>query len=163
MFSGLYLKLALAGVLAASVLGVYAYVNGLKADLATSEANNVKLEQSIEQQQEVIKQFQADMKAKEIVNSQLRNKIKQQEKQKDNLVKKFEKTKKDGTKRDIGKSSVKKPERVKKIINKGTRDDYRCIAIASGAPLTESEINATKKSETNSQCSDIANPNYVPK
>ena len=64
MLSGLYLKLALAGVLAASVLGVYAYVNGLKADLATSEANNVKLEQSIEQQQEVIKQFQADMKAK---------------------------------------------------------------------------------------------------
>ena len=86
-----------------------------------------------------------------------------QEKQKDNLVRKFEKTKKDRTKRDIGKSSVKKPGRIKKIINKGTRDAYRCIAIASGAPLTESELNATKKSETNSQCSDIANPNYVPK
>ena len=38
----------------------------------------------------------------------------------------------------------------------------RCVEIASGAPLTEKEKTATKKSEINSECPSIANPNYVP-
>ena len=37
----------------------------------------------------------------------------------------------------------------------------RCVEISSGSPLTESEINATKKSEINRECPSIANPNYV--
>jgi hypothetical protein len=36
------------------------------------------------------------------------------------------------------------------------------MEISMGAKLTEKEINATKKSEINSECSDIANPNYEP-
>jgi hypothetical protein len=31
-----------------------------------------------------------------------------------------------------------------------------------GSPLTEKEENATKKSEINSECPSIANPNYIP-
>jgi len=38
----------------------------------------------------------------------------------------------------------------------------RCLEIVSGSPLTEEEINVTKKSKANTTCSDIANPNYVP-
>ena len=38
----------------------------------------------------------------------------------------------------------------------------RCIEIASGAELTEAEKNATKKSEINTECPSIANPNYIP-
>ena len=38
----------------------------------------------------------------------------------------------------------------------------RCVEIASGAPLTEAEINATKKSEINPECPALANPNYEP-
>jgi len=30
-----------------------------------------------------------------------------------------------------------------------------------GSPLTDKEIKATKKSEINSECPSIANPNYV--
>jgi hypothetical protein len=39
----------------------------------------------------------------------------------------------------------------------------RCIEIATGSPLTESEINATKKSQINGECPSLANPNYVSK
>ena len=56
-----------------------------------------------------------------------------------------------------------RPDWVEKIIDKGTADVLRCIEILSGAELTEDEINATKKSKTNTQCPDIANPNYIPK
>ena len=39
---------------------------------------------------------------------------------------------------------------------------HRRLEIASGAELTEAEKNATKKSEINTECPSIANPNYVP-
>ena len=38
----------------------------------------------------------------------------------------------------------------------------RCLEIVSGSPLTEEELNVTKKSKANTQCPDIANPNYIP-
>jgi len=37
------------------------------------------------------------------------------------------------------------------------------MEIASGSPLTEEELAATKKSQTNTECPRLANPNYVPK
>ena len=36
----------------------------------------------------------------------------------------------------------------------------KAVEIAGGSPLTEKEINATKKSEINTECPSIANPNY---
>ena len=39
----------------------------------------------------------------------------------------------------------------------------RCLEIASGSPLTAQELAATKKSEANNECPDLANPNYIPK
>ena len=62
--------------------------------------------------------------------------------------------------RDIGKIAEKKPGLVEKIINNATERAKRCVEIASGAELTEQEINATKKSEINTECPSIANPNY---
>jgi hypothetical protein len=62
---------------------------------------------------------------------------------------------------DIGVLAVAKPGLVEKIINNATNDTARCLAILSGSPLTEDEINATKKSQTNTSCPHIANPNYI--
>jgi hypothetical protein len=64
--------------------------------------------------------------------------------------------------RDLGKASIERPELIEKVINRGTDRASRCIEIASGAPLTDAEKNATKKSEINTECPSIANPNYVP-
>ena len=78
-------------------------------------------------------------------------------KDRDDLDKRFNKKN-----RDFGKLSIEKTEVMERIINKGGEAAKRCIEIASGAELTEQEINATKKSEINRECPSIANPNYVP-
>ena len=57
MFSSL--KIGLLIVVLAGAGGGFMYVKNLKADLATSEANNLKLEQSVESQQAVITQMKA--------------------------------------------------------------------------------------------------------
>lgn len=62
---------------------------------------------------------------------------------------------------DMGKLAQNKPKLVEKIVNNASYDVNRCIEILSGSPLTMGEINATKPSEINSACSNIANPNYT--
>ena len=62
---------------------------------------------------------------------------------------------------EIGDLAQKKPKLIEKIIDKGTQDVLRCYEILTGSPLTEKEIAATKKSQANTTCSDVANPNYT--
>jgi len=64
---------------------------------------------------------------------------------------------------DLGQLAQARPGLVENIINNASNEVGRCMEILSGSPLTEKEINATKPSKINSECPDIANPNYVPK
>ena len=64
--------------------------------------------------------------------------------------------------REVGKLAITKTKAIERITNGASALATRCIEIASGSPLTEAEKNATKKSEINSECPSIANPNYVP-
>ena len=57
---------------------------------------------------------------------------------------------------------IRDKELVEKVIDKGSKDMLRCLEIVSGSPLTEEELNVTKKSKANTQCPDIANPYYIP-
>lgn len=66
------------------------------------------------------------------------------------------------SKHDLGALAQAKPKLIEKIVDKGTKDVLRCYEILSGSPLTEEEINVTKKSKANTTCSDVANPNYTP-
>ena len=59
-------------------------------------------------------------------------------------------------------AAIAKTKSIERITNGASALATRCIEIASGSPLTEAEKNATKKSEINSECPSIANPNYVP-
>ena len=142
--------------------GGFMYVKNLKADLATSEANNLKLEQSIDSQKAVIEQMKADFEAITKIKAEIekQNSILKAEFQA--LDKKFNKINGKGEVRDMGDLATKRPSSVEKIINKGSNNAMRCSEIAMGSPLTEKEKNATKKSEINSICPSIANPNYVP-
>ena len=63
---------------------------------------------------------------------------------------------------DLAFLAENKPGLVEKVIDKGSKDMLRCLEIVSGSPLTEEELNVTKKSKANTQCPDIANPNYIP-
>ena len=49
-----------------------------------------------------------------------------------------------------------------RIERKREQQRARCFEIAQGSPLTEEELNATKKSQINAECPNIANPNYIP-
>lgn len=63
---------------------------------------------------------------------------------------------------DLGFLAESKPSLVEIIIDKATQDVLRCFEIESGSPLTQEEIDATKPSQINNSCPDIANPNYRP-
>ncbi len=138
------------------------YVKTLKSDLATSEANNLKLEQSVASQKEVIAQAKADFESQKKITANLdaQNKALQAEFQA--LDKRFNKINGQGEVRDIGKLADERPKSVERVINGATTKAMRCVEIAMGSPLTEKEKNATKKSEINSECPSIANPKYIP-
>ena len=62
---------------------------------------------------------------------------------------------------DMGKLAKAKPKLIENVVNNASNDVNRCIEILSGSPLTMEEINATKPSQINNACSNIANPNYT--
>ena len=80
----------------------------------------------------------------------------------DNLRDKFKGVSRLLGERDLGERAVGKPDAVGKVISKGSNNVMRCFEILSGSPLTEKEKNAEKKSEINSMCPEVANPNYLP-
>lgn len=157
----LYIKLGLALVVVGGLAGGVTYVYKLKADLATSEANNAKLEQAVGQQKAVIEQQLKDVEAiRTAVNEQ--SKLNEElSKSIDDLKDKFHKVNASGEKRDIGALAEQKPALMRRAINRGTDNAMRCMEIATGSPLTEKEKNAIKKSEINPECPDLANPNYI--
>ena len=157
-----YLKIAMVVIVVGGAAGAFAYVKTLQADLATSEANNIKLEQSISQQKAVIEQQLKDVK---IIQAAM---VEQQELNKrldasiSNLRDRFAKINASGKKRDIGALAQDKPKLIQRVINKGTKNALRCMEISMGSPLRENEKNATKKSEINPECPELANPSYQP-
>jgi len=156
------IKIALVIIMMAGAGGGVMYVKTLKSDLATSEANNLKLEQSVASQKEVIAQAKADFESQKKITANLdaQNKALQAEFQA--LDKRFNKINGQGEVRDIGKLADERPKSVERVINGATTKAMRCVEIAMGSPLTEKEKNATKKSEINSECPSIANPKYIP-
>ena len=155
-------KLVMVGILVSSLAGAGLYVMKLRSDNAILKANQIKLEEAVSSQQEVIAQQKADFETIMAANKKLQDTrdILQQELK--NLDDKFNKTNASGKKRDIGDLAVNRPESVERVINRASDNALRCVEIAMGAPLTEKELNATKPSEINSECPSIANPNYIP-
>jgi septal ring factor EnvC (AmiA/AmiB activator) len=158
---GAALKAIVALVIVLVVAGGFWYVTGLRADLAVSQENARKMTEAVEKQQEAIAQMQAEQQKIKELNNELNTTIKLQNKDMENLKDRFT-TSANGEKRDFGKAAAKKPASLERAVNRGTVNALRCLEIASGAPLTEAEKNATKPSEINRECPSLANPNYKP-
>ena len=155
MFSSI--KIMFIAILISAVAGAGVYVVKLRADNATLKANQLQLEQGIEEQKKLLEQQEKDFNAIMESNKKLNVLIQTFKKDLDELDKRFNKNK-----RDIGKLAIEKTKAIERIVNKGGDNAARCLELASGAEHTEAELKATKRSEINPECPALANPSYVP-
>jgi hypothetical protein len=160
MFS--QLKLILFFMLLSGAAGGLWYVQHLKSENEILTLNNEKLNNAVESQQAVIEQQLKDIEAKTDINKILTENNAKLTADLNLANEKFNKVNASGERRDIGNLAVSKPKSIERIERKREQQRARCFEIAQGSPLTEKEINATKKSQINAECTNIANPNYIP-
>ena len=151
------MRMIMIGVMVAGLAGAGAYVFKLRADNATLKANQIKLESAVSEQKELIENQKIDFKKILDANNKMNELVNVLKKDLEDLDKRFNKKN-----RDVGKLAIAKTKSIERITNGASALATRCIEIASGSPLTEAELNATKKSEINSECPSIANPKYIP-
>ena len=151
------IKIVMVGLLITGIAGAGMYVMKLRSDNAILKANQMKLEEAVSSQKELIANQKKDFQEILDANNKMNELVSVLKKDLDDLDKRFNKKN-----RDVGKLAIAKTKVIEKITNNGSKNANRCIEIASGSPLTEKEKNATKKSEINPECPSIANPNYVP-
>ena len=151
------LKIAMVAILITGIAGAGMYVMKLRSDNAILKANQLKLESAVADQKALIENQKKDFEDILDANNKMNALVTALKNDLDDLDKRFNKKN-----RDVGKLAIAKTESIERITNGASALATRCIEIASGSPLTEKEKNATKKSEINSECPSIANPNYVP-
>ena len=155
MFSSI--RMIFAVLLITGIAGAGMYVMKLRSDNAILKANQMKLEEAVSSQKELIVSQKKDFQEILDANNKMNELVGVLKKDLENLDKRFNKKN-----RDVGKLAIAKTESIERITNGASALATRCIEIASGAELTEAEKNATKKSEINSECPSIANPKYIP-
>lgn len=141
-------KLAIVGGIIVTLVGAFWYVSGLRADLERSQQNVRTLEQSVQQQVELIDQMQQDQADILAARDEMREIVDQQREQLDDLRSRFNESA-NGSDRDFGEIALAKPNLVENIINSASADAIRCMELASGAELTQEEIDANTMSECN--------------
>ena len=151
------IKIVMVALLITGIAGAGMYVMKLKSDNAILKANQMKLEEAVSSQKELIANQKKDFQEILDANNKMNELVSVLKKDLDDLDKRFNKKN-----RDVGKLAIAKTESIERITNGASALAMRCVEIASGSPLTEKEKNATKKSEINSECPSIANPSYVP-
>ena len=155
MFSSI--KIMFMAILISAVAGAGVYVVKLRADNATLKANQLQLEQGIQEQKKLLEQQEKDFNAIMESNKKLNVMIQTFKKDLDELDKRFNKNK-----RDIGKLAIEKTKAIERIVNKGGDNAASCLELASGAEHTDAELKAPKRSEINPECPALENPSYVP-
>ena len=155
MFSSI--RIIFAVLLITGIAGAGMYVMKLRADNATLKANQIELERGIESQTKLLEQQKKDFDAIMESNQKLNVLVQTFKKDLTELDKRFNKKK-----RDVGKLAIERSKSVERVINKGSSEAKRCVELASGAERTEEELKATRRSEINTMCPSLANPNYVP-
>jgi hypothetical protein len=146
--------IGIAAALLLSVAGAgFWYYSWSQDKIDTLTKNNAVLNQAVDTQSETIAAQAQDAKkvSKQIIF--VNKKFREARTENNNLRDKL-------AKHDIGFLAQEKPGLMKRIVNNGTRDVGRCFEILSGSPLTEQEKSATKKSQINSSCPNLANPSY---
>tara|TARA_A200000159_G_scaffold153227_2_gene164964 strand:- start:12852 stop:13328 length:477 start_codon:yes stop_codon:yes gene_type:complete len=147
--------LIIAGFLAAAGFALFKYYEYTQNQIRIYAENAAKAEMAQQETQAALAQTLADLQEVQEKFTQVSSAFEAAESRVSGLEDKLKE-------HDLPYLAEQKPRLIDKIVDKGTTDVLRCLEIVSGSPLTEEEINVTKKSKANTTCPDIANPNYVP-
>jgi ABC-type bacteriocin/lantibiotic exporter with double-glycine peptidase domain len=148
------IRMVLIVVVVVIIAGGLWYVVNLKADLATSEANNRQLVEATREQNLLIEQMKQDVASIQQANAELQAQNEKQRRDVETLNSKF-------SKRDFGALAAEKPEVVERLVNRGSKNALRCMELAAGAPLTEAELAAKTPMEANRECPSLIDSDYI--
>jgi uncharacterized coiled-coil protein SlyX len=161
VFGKLQLYLIMGLLLVGLTGAAYFYYTDTQNKLITAAEQNAAYLAKTALQEVTIKQLNADVSRSNNLLAQLQNEFADFRRDYNALEKKFSKVSKNFGTRDIGKLAERKPNLIAKVINNATKNALRCFEVLAGAPLTEAELNANKRSEYNAECPSI-HPNYSP-
>ena len=147
-------------LLAGGGFGAWTYMEKLQADNQVLQINQevlkeneLKLNDAIASQNEVIAAKEKQAEDIQAANNALRVETDRLAKEKGNLAKKL-------GRHELDILAANKPGLVTRVINKASDNALRCFELLTGSPRTENELKANKKSQLNSECPTLANPNY---
>lgn len=153
-----YMKFYIMFAISLFILGIvgaaYNYHNKTQKEIIALSTENSNLTTALSENEKTITVLQQDIEEIRTERTLLDKNFKIAQDQVNRLQDKL-------SKHELDMLAATKPKLVENTINKATNDINRCIEILSGKPLTLEEINATKPSEINGSCPDIANPNYI--
>ena len=152
----LKLLLILTAVISAIGFGAWKYYTYTQEQIRVYATNAATAEQAAEASQAAFVSVQKDLAEVQKQFNEVSKEFASAQSRVDTLEEKL-------SEHDLGQLAQARPGLVEKIINNASNEVARCVEILSGSPLTEKEKNATKPSKINSECPDIANPNYVPR
>ena len=148
-----YIQLAIVGALALAGFMAYKYYTDTQLEIKTLTANNAKLEDAIKLSEQAVKSLQNDYERVTIEFERAQGEFNSARTRVDELEKKL-------SDHNIGFLAQERPGLIENVVNKAAVNLNRCFEILSGAPHTEAELSATKRSEINPECPGVANPNY---
>ena len=133
--------------------GAYKWITKLQTDNQILQVNQSKLEGAVAASEAAVKRHAADAASIQAANADLVASKAALEKDRNNLTKKL-------GRHELDILAAAKPGLVVKIINRASKNELRCFELQTGSPHTEEELQANKKSQLNSECPTLANPNY---
>jgi len=155
IFRKIRVYLLIAALLGAAGFGAWKYYEYTQNQIKIYAENAARAETVAQANQAALEQTQADLIAVREQFNEVSRKFAAAESRVEALEEKL-------SEHELDFLAASRPGLVENIIDKASNNVLRCLEIASGSPLTEDEINATKRSEINSECPDLANPNYRP-
>ena len=134
--------------------GAYKWITKLQTDNQILQVNQSKLEGAVAASEAAVKRHAADAASIQAANADLVASKAALEKDRNNLTKKL-------GRHELDILAAAKPGLVVKIINRASKNELRCFELQTGSPHTEEELQASKRSQLNSECPTLANPNYT--
>jgi len=149
------LGIAIAGFISGIIgLGYYYYVDSEKTKTRLLQ-ENTKLVAAVTENENTIDTLLVDINLLSEQRTEVDRKFREAQNQVNRLQELL-------SQHELDMLAYKKPKLIENRVNAATSDANRCVEILSGSPLTLREIDATKPSQINNTCPDIANPNYIP-